>query len=42
MIEDATPDDRTQFLAMLPSHARAVWHLYGRASYRRYMRRVRG
>lgn len=42
LLEDATPQERTQFLALLPLPARVLWQLVGTGSYRREVARVQG
>ncbi|ROO85719.1 hemerythrin HHE cation binding domain-containing protein [Actinocorallia herbida] len=41
VLEDATPQERTEILAGLPAPARAVWRLYGARHHARRMRRLR-
>jgi len=41
LLEDATPQERTRFMALLPRPARVLWKLVGRRSYARQMRRLR-
>ncbi|MFE0178763.1 hemerythrin domain-containing protein [Streptomyces sp. NPDC059002] len=42
ILEDASEDERAEFLGRLPGPARLLWHLVGRRQYRREMRRIRG
>jgi hypothetical protein len=42
ILEDATPEERTKFLAMLPLPARVLWRLVGRGIYRPEVARVHG
>ena len=41
VLEDATPQERTEFLAGLPAPARAIWRLYGERHHAARMRRLR-
>ncbi|GAB2856934.1 hypothetical protein GCM10022221_65650 [Actinocorallia aurea] len=41
VLEDATPQERAEFLAGLPAPARAVWRFYGARHYAGVMRRLR-
>jgi hemerythrin-like domain-containing protein len=41
VLEDATPDERAEFLAGLPAPARAFWRLYGERHHAARMRRLR-
>ncbi|GAA0958850.1 DUF4267 domain-containing protein [Actinocorallia libanotica] len=41
VLEDATPQERTEFLAGLPAPARAIWRLYGQRHHAARMRRLR-
>ncbi len=41
VLEDATPQERTEFLAGLPAPARAFWRLYGERHHAARMRRLR-
>jgi hypothetical protein len=42
ILEDATPQERTRFLAMLPLPARVLWRVVGKGIYRREVARVHG
>ncbi|MFD9907140.1 hemerythrin domain-containing protein [Streptomyces sp. NPDC059063] len=42
ILEDASEDERTEFLRRLPGSARLAWHLVGRRQYSRETRRIRG
>ena len=42
LLEDATPQERTKFLALLPLPARVLWPLVGKGIYRREVARVQG
>ncbi|MEI5098507.1 hemerythrin domain-containing protein [Streptomyces sp. PmtG] len=42
ILEDATAQERAEFLGRLPAPARLMWHLVGRRQYRREMNRIRG
>ncbi|WP_026411333.1 hemerythrin domain-containing protein [Actinomadura oligospora] len=42
VLEDADPAERALVLSGLPTPARAIWHVFGRPRYARYIRRVRG
>ncbi|WP_426507503.1 hemerythrin domain-containing protein [Dactylosporangium sp. McL0621] len=41
LLEDATPEERTRFLALLPLPARVLWKLVGKRSYDKQMREIR-
>ncbi|MEO3786729.1 DUF4267 domain-containing protein [Actinocorallia sp. B10E7] len=41
VLEDATPQERAEFLAGLPAPARAIWRLYGGRRHATRMRRLR-
>ncbi|WP_433610243.1 hemerythrin domain-containing protein [Dactylosporangium sp. CA-139114] len=41
LLEDATPQERTQFLAMLPLPARLMWKLVGKRSYAKQVEKIR-
>ncbi|MGC0418041.1 hemerythrin domain-containing protein [Embleya sp. AB8] len=42
ILEDASPDERAEFLGRLPAPARLVWRVVGRRRYAREVRRIRG
>lgn len=42
LLEEATPQEKTRFLANLPVPARLLWRTIGRRQYTRQMRKVRG
>ncbi|MFJ7154462.1 hemerythrin domain-containing protein [Streptomyces sp. NPDC101118] len=42
ILEDASPEEREEFLARLPLPARVLWKLLGQRQYRRETARVRG
>ena len=42
LLEEATPDETTRFLANLPVPARLLWRTVGRRQYAKQMRKVRG
>lgn len=41
ILEDAAPDERTRFLALLPAPVRLIWHAIGTGVHRRYRTRLR-
>jgi hemerythrin-like domain-containing protein len=41
LLEDATADETTRFMALLPMPARVLWHLIGKRAYAKRMREVR-
>ncbi|MFD0688080.1 DUF4267 domain-containing protein [Actinomadura fibrosa] len=41
VLEDATPQERAEFLSALPAPARAIWRLYGRRHHANRMKRLR-
>ncbi|MER7280139.1 hemerythrin domain-containing protein [Dactylosporangium sp. NPDC000244] len=41
LLEDATPEERTRFLAMLPLPARLMWKLVGKRSYAKQVEKIR-
>src|SRR5262249_14166469 len=41
LLEGATPDEATRFLALLPIPARLAWRLIGKRGYAKRMRKVR-
>ncbi|HEY7594391.1 MAG TPA: hemerythrin domain-containing protein [Actinophytocola sp.] len=42
ILEDATPQERTRFLAGIPLPARVLWRVVGKGIYRRELARVQG
>jgi hemerythrin-like domain-containing protein len=42
LLEDATPQERTRFLALLPLPARVMWRVVGKGIYRREVARIHG
>ncbi|GAA2606663.1 hypothetical protein GCM10010399_41980 [Dactylosporangium fulvum] len=41
LLEDATPDEKARFLSHVPAPARLLWHLVGKRSYAKQMRKLR-
>lgn len=42
ILEDATPEERTAFLAKVPKPVVLMWSLFGKRQHARYVRQVRG
>jgi hypothetical protein len=42
VLEDADASERASVLTAMPAPARLIWQTYGRISYARHIRRVRG